>query len=484
MTAVTSLLIGTLRLPNPGNISDSQIIHSSRYNLDFLSTQDWGQKLIEVNKLLAEKINDVHSSLKFTVQLRQFSCLINAERICSHKRYGYNQVSVHFLRTSVRGGDASEETNLENEKHNKLCIELENALQKSGLDLSSCLQFLIDLYAQWMSQKRHLPLLYEVIRSIVIISDLFRDHAHFQWMLGASLLFHKMHLVEDDILSQYLIVAVCKSAAVLQNVEPNIFSKVIKILDSGLKSSFLPSRVAALHSLLYLLESYVMLDYGSEETNTTQPSEAVKFESKSIFYDLKNILDDEKESDSMDGDLKSSVEILLPSKYYAENSQAVLHIAIDFVEKNLNVQLMGQYNEEFQLCTISIGLYLIEKVKLDEVNQSLCQTIIHILLELCKISSNLKHYSVYQAIIQGFERLILTQKYKNIHSQIMRLAIDRFSHSDTLSSIIALQLFMSCFYTQKLSMSENGDSPTNGSDPEMLISKRENISTFFERYVG
>lgn len=60
--------------------------------------------------------------------------------------------------------------------------------------------------------------MYEVIKSILVISDLFTDKTQFTWMLDVFLDLSRTHTIEDEILQQYLIIGICKAAAVLTPV--------------------------------------------------------------------------------------------------------------------------------------------------------------------------------------------------------------------------------------------------------------------------
>jgi hypothetical protein len=50
---------------------------------------------------------------------------------------------------------------------------------------------------------------------VVVLSDVFTDKSQFDWMLTTLLDIHKSHPGEDELVIQYLIVGVCKAAAVV-----------------------------------------------------------------------------------------------------------------------------------------------------------------------------------------------------------------------------------------------------------------------------
>lgn len=89
----------------------------------------------------------------------------------------------------------------------------------------------------------------------------------------------KLHPPEDEILNQYLVPAICKAAAVLGMVSSGgehwlpylqctvkrlpltislqdkvIAEPVCRLLETTLRSTHLPSRMGALHGILYVLE--------------------------------------------------------------------------------------------------------------------------------------------------------------------------------------------------------------------------------------
>lgn len=84
----------------------------------------------------------------------------------------------------------------------------------------------------------------------------------------------KMHPIEDEILHQYLVIGVCKATAVL-TPDLETYDIVKKIVAQSLKSGFLPSKIASLHGVLYLLQSSVIgntvIGGLSEETQLIHP---------------------------------------------------------------------------------------------------------------------------------------------------------------------------------------------------------------------
>ena len=50
---------------------------------------------------------------------------------------------------------------------------------------------------------------------IVVLSDVFNDKSQFDWMLTMLLDIQKSHPSEDELVMQYLIIGICKAAAVV-----------------------------------------------------------------------------------------------------------------------------------------------------------------------------------------------------------------------------------------------------------------------------
>ena len=48
-----------------------------------------------------------------------------------------------------------------------------------------------------------------------MLSDVFTDKSQFEWMLSTYLNFYRSHPAEDEITLQYLVVGICKAAAVI-----------------------------------------------------------------------------------------------------------------------------------------------------------------------------------------------------------------------------------------------------------------------------
>nr|CAD7441338.1 unnamed protein product [Timema bartmani] len=282
--AITALLVQTLLLPVPGNPNTSQLVHQPRDKplpscsvfcvcgaltvsdiCLYLLIPSFSDKLRIIHKLLFWRLQDQELLSADAGKLDHVFQRGNLERLDAPCRYGYSQVSLEYLWTATRILDPKDSTGTAATGKVKLsvskaCLEREQCLAASGLDLHSCLHFLLDLYSQWTLPQSGTPLrlVKEAITSVLSISDLFTERAQFQWMLETFLELSRSHPSEDEILHQYLVLGCCKAASVL-GVDAEVHERIKKLVEGGLKSAFLPSRIAALHGLLYLLQGGTLL---------------------------------------------------------------------------------------------------------------------------------------------------------------------------------------------------------------------------------
>lgn len=249
--AITALLLQTLLEPVPGNPHISKWIHVPRDN-DIHIASNNQFKLI--NKKLRNKYQSYCKLNSVEAPLIHIFKNSNLERT-TNNNYGFSQVSVEYLWIASKIAEATDENNTASLVHNRR----QNYLVKSGLDLHSCLQFLLDLYTQWIKPQDNTPLrlLREVVRSVFALSDIFTEKSQFTWMLEEFLNLSKFHPTEDEILHQYIILGTCKAVAIL-TPDLETYEHVKKMLAISLKSGFLPARIASLHGVLYLLQSSVI----------------------------------------------------------------------------------------------------------------------------------------------------------------------------------------------------------------------------------
>ncbi|KAG1678706.1 Huntingtin [Nymphon striatum] len=385
---ITSLLLQTMMLPQPGNPHNSLHLQQHRNKpLGFLHTRQG-----------SEVLNDGASS------------------------------SASSSPTPVAAGSQ--------EFHQR-----EQSLAAYGLDIHSCLHFLLDLYSQWMSpqipqhatdipiNKTPLSLLTEVTRSVVLLSDIFTERAQFDWMQDILLDLTRTHPPEDEIISQYLIVGICKSVAVL-NMESDMVERLRKLVELSLRSTYLPVRIATLHGILYILQLGV-----------------------------------------------------------GEEISGFIPIAIDYIVKHLdNSNLPSSQSEEHVLIMWSVIFYILENNKDDISDPEIVQKIFQLAVQIVNSHDDSVQYPVYLSIVQGLERLLLTDSLTSKDLDVLlKLSKERLQERNPNKAFPAAGLLVSCMYSEKHAPPVVSDSADVNeeitSDHETIITAMERATVLFDRFV-
>ncbi|XP_019635502.1 PREDICTED: huntingtin-like [Branchiostoma belcheri] len=301
---------------------------------------------------------------------------------------------------------------------------------RGGLDIHSCLQFLVELYSQWMEPtampRTPVPLLCEVAKSILLISDLFTELRQYEWMFDSLLELNKIHPVEDEILLQYVVPGVCKAGAVM-GMEGPVAERVSKLLESSLKSTHLPTKVGSVYGSLYILEA--------------GPSEATKL--------LVPVLQD----------------------YLGKNIPPTAQCCIVHVEPHV-------------LAMWATVFYLLEHYQDDLKESDFKSTMLQAAITTASGSEEVTPAPVYHAVVRGLERLLVTRVLTGHEAEpLVKLSVDRLCLPSPPRAIAALGLMLTCMYTGKdggdLS-SDTGSEPTTP-DNESLIVAMERVTVLFDR---
>ncbi|XP_075211811.1 huntingtin isoform X2 [Lycorma delicatula] len=425
--ALTSLLLQTTLLPNPGNPGTGRLLHCPRDEPIDLSSHSWGSKLLTANDALCWKLKELDRTSCSNIQLLKINERPNIERrIGSQMRYGYGQVSVNYMKTAVMSVEERSSTS------GKLCqlfLEQEQRLTALSLDVRSCIQFLLDLYSEWTQPSAGLSLnvLLEIVRSTLCVSDLFFERSHFSWMLDTCLELSHSHPQEDEIMHQYLVLAVCKAASVLPALETEVTDRVLKLLDNSLKGNFHPTKLAAVHGLLYLLQSQLMV--------------------------------------------KTDSEIIEQKTPVVDTRQKLIQLSVDFISKNVSSEISADITEESLVTVYALAFYLLEHSV-----QDMPQDTFSILVQLAQNAASSKVTNIYITLIQGIDRLVLVSNNSDIRAQATRLATEIFVHTNPATSMPALQLLLSCIYSGEYEKGKERQV-----DSEVLVAAIEKLSTLFNR---
>ncbi|KFM66462.1 Huntingtin, partial [Stegodyphus mimosarum] len=353
----------------------------------------------------------IHMALQNILQFERIEdqvLNINAERVAAPSPYSLSQVSLEYLSAAVGlaediedldGSASSNSSPLSNNFGGVVSFQQrEQSLSTVGLDIHSCLHFLLDLYSQWLSPHTcpftPLILLTEVVKSVVALSDIFMEKAQFEWMLDTFLEVQRIHPAEDEIIAQYLIFGICKAAAVL-GIEQDVLERLRKLLELSLKSSYLPTRISTLHGLLYLLEQG-----GGDESFPLLPT---------------------------------------ATEYILRNLDAI----------NMTSMQYNQ-NEDHILIMWAVAFYIMENYQEEISEEDFNQKIYQLSLQICGQNEDCVSNMVYLTVLHGLERLlvaeILTGKEANL---LLKLTVERVRSGTPVSSLAALGLFLSCMYIGK-----------------------------------
>nr|XP_006822985.1 PREDICTED: huntingtin [Saccoglossus kowalevskii] len=276
--AITSLLVRTLMKPEAGNPTNSVYRLVSRHSkLPFLTTP-MGRKLcalreeieMDIRAIIAKRGDHCsHHEYQYTDEplLHQ-----NLERELNSFHYSLGQLSIPSVGSQLNLPSPVAEMPHEIEEGVSMMI-VSNAPGK--LDVHSCLMFLLELYGQWMSQnvtpKTPLMLLCETVKSVLSISDIFTEHAQYEWMFDTLLEVQKNHPLEDELITQYIIPGICKAAAVLGMF---LFHIPINILCStGVQCrqvSLISCIVSQQHVLAMLSTSFYLIEHYAEHIKDTE----------------------------------------------------------------------------------------------------------------------------------------------------------------------------------------------------------------------
>ncbi|XP_018571399.1 huntingtin [Anoplophora glabripennis] len=422
---ITALLLETLKYPSAGHPNISNLIHISR-NLP-INEETIGMK----------KLRKVQESIKFKYQESAHVCknskVSNVFEYCNFEKssckYSYGQISIkYFLLATgiIQEDEDNSPTTIVLKRRNKM-------LEEAGLDINSCLQFLLDYYTQLMKPQSltNIRVLHEAIRSTVIISDLFTDKSQFTWMMDVFLELSKLHAVEDELLHQYLIVGICKAVGVL-TPDLETYEQVKKMLVQYLKSPYLSSRIASLYGLLYILE-------GCKLSNITI------------------------------GGISDEMQLMLPC-------------AVEYVQFNINTSnSVLRKSQEHSMLLWALAFYLVENI--DEVHMEqnfVSNTLASAFNVLGSKITNQLHYS----IVKGIERLVIVKKSQILEKfgkQILKLALDKMKCDNPTVAILGTQLLLSYMYTDCSHHLQNSQTPNMQTSPDHLVQTIEKISAIFER---
>ena len=315
-------------------------------------------------------------------------------------------------------------------------IQREDAMSQSGLDMRSCLQFLQELYGQWLTEETPLSLLTEVTRSMLVLSDLFSESGQFQWMFEHFNNLQKVHPMEDEMLHNLLRIGMCKAIAVLGLSDPDLLEKTRKFLEMGLKAANLPTRMGCLQGILYLMQCDNP-EINSEVTNRILPA---------VLDYLQTYLQ----------------HVSTPHVGQSESHIALMWSVAFFILENSHDDVLNDTHDE---------AFAVRK-------KEWCSNMTKLAIsEASKATEGLSH-GIYFVILTGLERLIIEQIPEEVTSnKLIKLTTDLLTEPNPVIFIPAVQLFLACMYSNKTHASETSSLSQN---PEQLMQAMEQMSILFD----
>nr|AGS58213.1 huntingtin [Clarias batrachus] len=467
--AITSLVLSAMTLPTAGNPAVSCLEQQPRNkSLKALDTR-FGRKLSairgvverEIQAMVSKRDNvathfpyqawdpvpSLSSSLTGTLISHEKLLLqINTERELGNMDYKLGQVSIHSvwmgnnitpLREEEWGDDEEDETDAPVAASPPIS-PINSRKHRAGVDIHSCSQFLLELYSQWIlpgspsSRKTPVVLISEVVRSLLAVSDLFTERNQFDMMFSTLMELQKVHPPEDEILNQYLVPAICKAAAVL-GMDKMTAEPVCRLLESSLRSTHLPSRIGALHGVLYVLEC--------------------------------DLLDD-------------TARQLIPtvSEYVLSNLRAIAHC-------------VNLHNQQHVLVMCAVAFYMMENYPLD-VGPEFNAGVVQVCGIMLSASEEATPSVIYHCALRGLERLLLSEQLSRMDAEtLVKLSVERVNMPSPHRAMAALGLMLTCMYTgvpgeegkERGSPGRPADTDPTAPDSESVIVAMERVSVLFDR---
>lgn len=427
--AVTTLITSTMYLPKPGRTNLSKPIHSSRDSPSQFLMSPRGQQLTAVQNYL-QVFLEKESRIKNFLKVDSSQNLERYHDILDHK-IALGQISVGYIVNAIRhcedlseGGDSRSSG-----KFGALSLPFllrEDCLQASRLDVQSCLHFLFDLYSQWLqnpyAQETPLNLLTETVRSILCLSDLFTDLAHFQWMFASFSELQQAHPVEDEIMNALLNLGLAKSISIMGG-DSETLERVRRVLEGGFKRPHLASKICCLHGVLYILQS-----------------EAISMAEKVLFIPMT--------TDYLSIYLQSS----LTSRAQSEQHLTLIWAATFYILENFDKDL---HKNHWHSQTLQMAVGAVGKVNTPR--------------------------NVYNLLLAGLERMVVAGKLDHrTLDQVVKLSTDLLTEPNPAITIPAVQLFLACMYCST-GANISIETPSGGiEDPERLMQAMEQTSILFD----
>ncbi|PAV86250.1 hypothetical protein WR25_23899 [Diploscapter pachys] len=253
--ALTSILIHSLLIPEPGNTI-------GRFYIKHRETSDLFYQSRSYQRL---------KKLKWKLQTKSDPMLVYGENIehlgYDGSIYDMNQLSAISLWTLIR--ETTPESSARKDQSNlaRLPISISEHLLKSTceLDTASSVRALFDNYSHWFSRGLDylpLPLLSATIRSMTYLSDLFDERASFEFCYSEMKNVIRGGYLNDHPDVGFVLYSLFKSMTILglESIDPgmtdaNKAKQILQWVELGLTFECTFVREATMHGFIYLLQS-------------------------------------------------------------------------------------------------------------------------------------------------------------------------------------------------------------------------------------
>ncbi|XP_062991957.1 huntingtin isoform X2 [Elgaria multicarinata webbii] len=460
--AITLLVLSAMTIPHAGNPAVSCLEQQPRNKaLKALDTR-FGRKLNAIRGIVEKEIQEMASkrdniathhlyqawdpvpslspsATGAVISHENLLLQINTEREMGNMGYKLGQVSIHSVWlgnniTPLREEEWDEDEDDESDIPATSSVPsspINSRKHRAGVDIHSCSQFLLELYSQWILPSNPIKrtpviLISEVVRSLLAVSDLFTERNQFEMMYTTLTELRKVHPSEDEILIQYLVPATCKAAAVLR-MDKTVAEPVSRLLEATLRSAHMPSRIGALHGILYVLEC-----------------------------------------DLLDETAKQLIPTI--TEYLLSNLRGIAHC--------VNV-----HNQQHVLVMCAVAFYLIENYPLD-IGPEFSSSIIQMCVVMLSGSEESTPSIIYHCVLRGLERLLLSEQLSRLDCEsLVKLSVDRVNVPSPHRAMAALGLMLTCMYTgkEKISPGRAMDHIQAAPDNESVIVAMERVSVLFDR---
>ncbi|ELK32964.1 Huntingtin [Myotis davidii] len=514
--AITSLVLSAMAVPVAGNPALSCLEQQPRNKpLKALDTR-FGRKLSVIRGIVEQEIQAMVSkreniathhlyqawdpvpslSPATTGALISHDKLLlqtNPERELGSMSYQLGQVSIHSVWlgssiTPLREEEWDEEEEEEADvpaPPSPPTSPVSSRKHRAGVDTHSCSQFLLELYSRWVlpsSSSRRTPviLISEVVRSLLVVSDLFTERSQFEMMYQTLTELRRAHPPEDEILLQYLVPATCKAAAVLG-------MPVCRLLESTLRSSHLPSRIGALHGALYVLECDLLDDTAKQLipvisdyllSNLRSSAHCVNLHSQqhvlvmcaTAFYLMENY--------PLDVGPDFSASIIQTRQNFHMEKRTYIH-----GQAAAHGSCVNLHSQQHVLVMCATAFYLMENYPLD-VGPDFSASIIQMCGVMLSGSEEATPSTVYHCVLRGLERLLLSEQLSRLDAEsLAKLSVDRVNVHSPHRAMAALGLMLTCMYTgkEKASPGRASEPGPAAPDSESVIVAMERVSVLFDR---